>query len=77
MSAHTFRQRTGLKQRLQRRPNHLRLVPPTMPPSTWPHRLAETLWRLHDQRWPWILAAALIVAADLAIVASTLPWWRA
>lgn len=79
MSVHTFRQRTALQRAQQRWPrshNHLRLVQVAPSKPNWLERLAEAMWRLHDQRWPWIIAAMLIAAGDAAILTSTLPWWR-
>lgn len=78
MSVHTIRQRSAL-QRLQQRSQHprrrqLHLVPPPAQATTWLDRAAEHLWRLHDSRWPWLLAAALILTADAFILTSTLPW---
>lgn len=76
MSVHTFRQRSALQRaqaRWRPRANHLRLVRVTPARPTWLERLATRLWRLHDARWPWFIAALLIAATDIAILASFLP----
>lgn len=78
MSQHTIRQRSALR-RLQQRREHprrrqLHLVSAPAQATTWLDRAAEHLWRLHDSRWPWLLAAALILTADAFILTSTLPW---
>lgn len=80
MSVHTFRQRSALQRAQQRwqrhRPNHLRLVQITPSTPTWLQRLNARLWRIHDGRWLWVIAAVIVGAADLHLVAQLFGWWR-
>lgn len=79
MSVHTFRQRSALQRaqaRWRPRDNHLRLVPLTTKQPTWLARLNARLWRIHDGRWLWLIAAVIVGADDLRIVAHLLGWWR-
>lgn len=76
MSVHTFRQRTALQRAQQRwkpaRTNHLRAAPTNQAKPTWLDRLT----RLHDSRWPWLLAVIAILAADVHAVAQIIHRWR-
>lgn len=79
MSVHTFRQRSALQRaqaRWRPRANHLRLVPVTPARRTWLKRFATRLWRIHDGRWLWLIAAVIVGAADVRILADLLGWWR-
>jgi hypothetical protein len=79
MSVHTFRQRSALQRaqaRWRPRANHLRLVQAAPVRPIWLERLNARLWRIHDGRWLWVIAAVIVGAADLHLVGQLLGWWR-
>lgn len=83
MSVHTFRQRSALQRaqaRWRPRANRLRLVQIIPAQPTWLERLGAhlntRLWRIHDGRWLWVIAAAIVGAYDLHLVAQLFGWWR-
>ncbi|EIL99121.1 hypothetical protein [Rhodanobacter thiooxydans] len=79
MSVHTFRQRSALQRaqaRWRPRANHLRLVQITPATPTWLDHLCTRLWRIHDGRWLWVIAAVIVGAYDLHLVAQLLGWWH-
>lgn len=79
MSVHTFRQRSALQRaqaRWRPRATRLRLVQSTPARPTWLQRLNTRLWRTHDGRWLWVVAAVIVGAADVRILADLLGWWR-